>query len=101
MIKNIKKRKYSAFTLVEMSVVLFIISLLILLMLPNIAAQRKNAMKINKQALQTELNTQAQLYLSDKNVQSVSLDDLTKAHYLTKEQYEMIKREGLTIQVDE
>lgn len=35
------KKKKSAFTLLEMAVVLFIISLLILIILPNVAAQRK------------------------------------------------------------
>lgn len=94
------KRKIKGFSLLEMAIVLFIISLLVLLMLPNIATQRKSASKISNHALQTELNTQAQLYLNDTNNKSVTIDDLRKANYLTGQQYERIKKEGLQINVE-
>ena len=61
-------RKLKGFTLIEMAIVLFIISLLILIVLPNIGMQRKHADSINGKALQTQLNTQAQLYMDEKNV---------------------------------
>lgn len=37
---KILKKKQSGFTLLEMSIVLFIISLLVLIMLPNLSQQR-------------------------------------------------------------
>ena len=57
-----------AFTLVEMAIVIFIISLLILIIMPNVAKQRSNAEKVNTQALQAELDTQAQLYADEKEL---------------------------------
>lgn len=95
--KKYLAKKVAAFTLLEMAVVLFIISLLVLIILPNVAAQRKNASKINRNALQTELNTQAQLYMNDHNVNSVTIADLEQAKYLTASQVEAIKREHLEI----
>lgn len=95
--KKYLAKKVAAFTLLEMAVVLFIISLLVLIILPNVAAQRKNASKINRNALQTELNTQAQLYMNDHNVNSVTVADLEQAKYLTASQVEAIKREHLEI----
>lgn len=95
--KKYLAKKVPAFTLLEMAVVLFIISLLVLIILPNVATQRKNASKINRNALQTELNTQAQLYMNDYNVNSVTVADLEQAKYLTASQVEAIKREHLEI----
>lgn len=63
-----KKTKMKAFTLVEMAIVIFIISLLILIIMPNVAKQRSNAEKVNTQALQAELDTQAQLYADEKEL---------------------------------
>ena len=64
-----KKTKMKAFTLVEMAIVIFIISLLILIIMPNVAKQRSNAEKVNTQALQAELDTQAQLYADEKGTE--------------------------------
>ena len=47
MVKKYLKKKKAGFTLLEMSIVLFIISLLILIILPNLAQQRKNATRIH------------------------------------------------------
>ena len=41
------KKKRRGFTLIEMAIVLFIISLLILIILPNIGTQRKHANTVN------------------------------------------------------
>lgn len=91
------KKKKSAFTLLEMAVVLFIISLLILIILPNVAAQRKNASKVNNHALQTELNTQAQLYMNDHNTDKVTIKELEDSHYLSADQVSAINKHGLKI----
>lgn len=47
MIKKNQSKNKSAFTLVEMAIVLFIISLLILLIVPNLSKQRTHADKVN------------------------------------------------------
>ena len=69
------KKKRRGFTLIEMAIVLFIISLLILIILPNIGTQRKHANTVNDKALQTQLNTQAELYMDEKNTNTVTIDD--------------------------
>src|SRR5699024_3056902 len=76
------KRKRYGFTLIEMAIVLFIISLLILIILPNIGTQRKHANTVNDKALQTQLNTQAELYMDEKNTNTVTIDELKSANYL-------------------
>ena len=45
------KKRRQGFTLLEMSIVLFIISLLILIMIPNLTKQRQNASKIHQRAM--------------------------------------------------
>ena len=50
-----KVKKVKGFTLIEMAIVLFIISLLILIIIPNINHQRKNAVNVNSNAMRTEL----------------------------------------------
>lgn len=95
-----KKKKVQAFTLVEMAIVLFIISLLILIVIPNVSKQRGRAIKINDRALQTELNSQAELYKEDHNVgdsTSITLDDLKKSGYLSDAQIKQIQKDGLQI----
>ena len=90
------QKKMSAFTLIEMVLVLFIISLLLLLVIPNINHQRQRANTINTEALDTQFKTQAQLYLEEHpTVDKVSTSELLKDGYLTEEQAEKIgDREG-------
>lgn len=80
------KKKIKGFTLIEMAIVLFIISLLILIIIPNINHQRKNAVNVNSNAMRTELRTQSQLYLSehpDTNASALTTNMLVAYHYLT------------------
>ena len=93
MIKKSQSKNKSAFTLIEMAVVLFIISLLILLIVPNLSKQRTHADKVNTEALQTELNSQAQLYADDKNVaiETVNVKMLENDKYLTEKQAEKMQ----------
>ena len=58
-------RKREAFTLLEMSIVLFIISLLILIVLPNLTAQRKSAKRIHRDAMVSVVQTQVDEYAND------------------------------------
>ena len=89
MIKKNQSKNKSAFTLVEMAIVLFIISLLILLIIPNLSKQRTHADKVNTEALQTE----AQLYADDKNVaiETVNVKMLENDKYLTEKQAEKMQ----------
>ena len=93
MIKKNQSKNKCAFTLVEMAIVLFIISLLILLIVPNLSKQRTHADKVNTEALQTELNSQAQLYADDKNVaiETVNVKLLENDKYLTEKQAEKMQ----------
>ena len=98
-----KKTKLEAFTLVEMAIVIFIISLLILIIIPNVAKQRSNAENVNTQALQVELNTQAQLYADEKGKDMGNVDpkELEKAGYLTTKQVEAIEKHHLQVEKKE
>lgn len=95
-----KKTKMKAFTLVEMAIVIFIISLLILIIIPNVAKQRSNAENVNTQALQAELDSQAQLYADEKGtaMENVAPTDLEKAGYLTAKQVAAIEKHHLKVE---
>lgn len=95
-----KKTKMKAFTLVEMAIVIFIISLLILIIIPNVAKQRSNAENVNTQALQAELDTHAQLYADEKGtaMENVAPTDLEKAGYLTAKQVAAIEKHHLKVE---
>lgn len=95
-----KKTKMKAFTLVEMAIVIFIISLLILIIIPNVAKQRSNVENVNTQALQAELDTQAQLYADEKGtaMENVAPTDLEKAGYLTAKQVAAIEKHHLKVE---
>ena len=95
-----KKTKMKAFTLVEMAIVIFIISLLIFIIIPNVAKQRSNAENVNTQALQAELDTQAQLYADEKGtaMENVAPTDLEKAGYLTAKQVAAIEKHHLKVE---
>lgn len=95
-----KKTKLQAFTLVEMAIVIFIISLLILIIIPNVAKQRSNAENVNTQALQAELDTQAQLYADEKGtaMENVAPAELEKAGYLTAKQVAAIEKHHLKVE---
>ncbi|CAJ1187518.1 prepilin-type N-terminal cleavage/methylation domain-containing protein [Companilactobacillus nantensis] len=98
------KKIRKGFTLIEMVIVLFIISLLLLIMIPNLAAQRDNATKKSEQAFKTTLVTEAGLFLENNpdkdgaNVESkskVTIEQLAKNGYITKSQVERAKKVGI------
>lgn len=85
MMKKIRK----GFTLIEMVIVLFIISLLLLIMIPNLANQKEHATTRSNQAFKTTLVTQAEMLSdnSDDNKKEVKLQDLEDQHYISKAQH--------------
>ena len=72
-----KKQKDAGFTLLEMLIVLLIISVLILLFVPNLAKHKETVVKI--------VESQIELYTLEKN-KTPSLNELVNEGYITKEQ---------------
>ncbi len=91
-----------AFTLIEMTIVLFIISLLILIIIPNISNQRKQAQKVHTTAMQSMVQAQVDAYQSQHPSDNhVTFADLSKGGYLTEKQVSQAKREGVRLADDE
>lgn len=89
------------FTLVEMTIVLFIISLLVLIILPNLSGQRHRAQGIHRGAMTTVVQGQVTAYLDDhQTATSVDFATLEKSGYLTSQQVSEAKREGIAIVTD-
>lgn len=84
MVWKLKKLTQKGFTLLEMLIVLFIISLLLLLFIPNIGRHQKEAKNKGDAALQQVLQTQVELYEIEKNEPPTSFGDLDE--YLTPKQ---------------
>ncbi|MCT2899218.1 prepilin-type N-terminal cleavage/methylation domain-containing protein [Lentilactobacillus buchneri] len=95
--KHVKKMR-EGFTLIEMTIVLFIISLLILIIIPNLSNQRKHAQSVHSSAMTEVVQAQIDAYFSQHpTAKSVSFPDLTKGGYLTAKQVKQAKDEGLKI----
>ena len=94
---KILKKKQSGFTLLEMSIVLFIISLLVLIMLPNLSQQRKHANSIHVKAMTSVIQTQIDAYENENGTDNVSLEELNKANYLTDAQVQQAHHEKIVI----
>ena len=92
-----KKKKRSAFTLLEMAIVIFIISLLVLIILPNISGQKKRAQTVHESAMVNVVQTQLELYENDTGRQANSYADLTKGNYLTSQQAAKAESEHIKI----
>ena len=90
-------KKRNAFTLLEMSIVLFIISLLILIVLPNLSAQRKSAKRIHGDAMVSVIQTQVDEYSNDGGKEDVSLEELKEAKYLTAAQVKKAHEQHIVI----
>ncbi|WP_429970727.1 competence type IV pilus major pilin ComGC [Fructilactobacillus sp. Tb1] len=91
-----KKRK--GFTLIEMTVVLFIISLLILIIIPNLSSQKNHANSVHGNAMVSVVQTQVDAYEDEHADKSVTFDKLVENNYLTKKQAKQATDEKITIQ---
>lgn len=77
------------FTLIEMSLVLFVISFLLILFIPNLSGRQDSAAATGKDAMETVLITQIDLYKMDNNNKAPeSLSELKTGNYLTDKQLE-------------
>lgn len=92
-----KVRKRRGFTLLEMSIVLFIISLLILIVIPNLAKQRQNASRIHSRAMVNVVQTQADLFENEMGHSPTSIQQLYSKHYLTASQLKSAQHNGIEI----
>ncbi|HFI0419478.1 TPA: competence type IV pilus major pilin ComGC [Streptococcus suis] len=83
--KKILKLKKKAFTLVEMLVVLGVISLLLLLFVPNLSKQKEVVQKKGDAAVVKVVESQMELYelAHDKEA---TVADLQQAGYITEKQ---------------
>ncbi|UJF14662.1 prepilin-type N-terminal cleavage/methylation domain-containing protein [Jeotgalibaca sp. MA1X17-3] len=99
-----KFRKYlkddRGFTLVEMVIVLFIISILSLIFIPNIANTKKDVEDDGRKALTTVIQTQADLY-EYKNSERPTLDVLAEKKYITDGQKQKAIEWGILTEVIE
>lgn len=94
--KSIKK-KYRGFTLVEMLVVLAIISLLMLLFIPNLSNQRKKAETHRDEALVKVIDTQVELYKLDNKGVTPTYAELVSGDYITSDQKEKAEEKNIPI----
>ncbi|HFI0424341.1 TPA: competence type IV pilus major pilin ComGC [Streptococcus suis] len=85
--KKLNKMKVKAFTLVEMLVVLGIISLLLLLFVPNLSKQKEAVQEKGNAAVVKVVESQMELY-ELKYEKEATVEDLQKAGYITPKQAE-------------
>ena len=76
------------FTLIEMSLVLFIISALLLLFVPNIAGRQESANETSDEAVITVLQSQVDMYKMDKGKNPETFTTMHTEKYLTAKQLE-------------
>lgn len=85
-------RAQEGFTLIEMTLVLFIISVLLLLIIPNIGSYQGTAQETGNSALETVVQTQIDLYEMKKHTTPNTLEDLHGDGFLSESQYSEVKR---------
>lgn len=92
------KNKKDGFTLIEMTVVLFIISLLILIIVPNISGQKKHANNIHIHAMSTMIQGQVDALSDETNNKNIEFTDLISGGYLTDKQVKQAELDGIKIE---
>ena len=81
------KTKKKGFTLIELLVCLFIIGLMMLLIIPNIAQQRQIAQKQSDEAIVKVIQTQQQAYMLDNKTKEIpDVQTLMDKKYITEDQ---------------
>ncbi|WP_024413201.1 competence type IV pilus major pilin ComGC [Streptococcus suis] len=83
--KKLIEMKVRAFTLVEMLVVLGIISLLLLLFVPNLSQQKDAIQKKGDAAVVKVVESQMELYELEHDKEA-TVEDLQQAGYITEKQ---------------
>lgn len=80
------KQRQSGFTLIEMMIVLLVISVLLIITIPNITKHNSNINTKGCKALVKMVEAQVQAYEMDHKALPTSLKDLQDKGYLNKEQ---------------
>lgn len=90
-LNSIRSNK-KGFTLIEMLLVLFIIAVLLLLILPNMNAQKGKVQEQGDQALLKTYESQTALYqMQNDTSETPSIDELLAEKYLSPEQAKRLK----------
>ena len=83
------KTKKKGFTLIELLVCLFIIGLMMLLIIPNIAQQRKTAQDKSDEAIVRVVKSQQQAYMIDLKTNDIpTVEQLKAKGYINDSQVE-------------
>lgn len=81
------KKIHKGFTLIEMLIVLLIISVLILLFMPNLADKKKTVNETGNNAIIKVVETQMEMYMLDEGTTAEpALQELVAKEYITSEQ---------------
>lgn len=87
----------SGFTLIEMLIVLSIISVLIILIVPNLGKSNKEVHKQGCEALVSVVQSQVQLYYFENGEYPSDIEDLVEEEFITAEQKECSNGKKLSI----
>lgn len=91
-LKSKRKNKKAAFTLVEMLVVLAVVAVLMIILVPNVTAQRERIDRQSKENISEVIATQANAYqLIEGNSSAPTLQQLLDKEYITKKQADKAK----------
>lgn len=90
-------KRESGFTLIEMLIVLLIISVLIILIVPNLSKSSKGIDEQGCEALISVVQAQVNLYYLENRVYPTTLQQLVDAGYLAEDQTECTNGESLVI----
>lgn len=86
--KSLRTLKVKAFTLIEMLVVLLIISVLLLLFVPNLTKQKDSVTDTGNRAVVKVVESQAELYELNHQNEKASLSKLVAEGQITQKQAE-------------
>lgn len=86
---SFKKKTKQGFTLIEMMIVLLIISILVLLFIPNLSKQKDTVSKQGDEAIVKTVETQIEIYEINNNKK---ITDTQLKELVTPEQYKVYKK---------
>ena len=89
--KSLRTLKVKAFTLIEMLVVLLIISVLLLLFVPNLTKQKDSVTDTGNRAVVKVVESQAELYELNHQNEKASLSKLVAEGQITQKQAEVYR----------
>ncbi|MGG5359473.1 MULTISPECIES: competence type IV pilus major pilin ComGC [unclassified Enterococcus] len=81
----LREASFSAFTLIEMLLVLLVISVLILLFVPNLSRYREHVNQESREAVLQLVATQKELFSLQNNGRRPTVEELLREGYITRE----------------